>query len=358
MPPSKIRPKQEAGRPTPPGLLQPKPAPDKPAGPSPADTVISAAGEERTVTERARAMPALQRSMGTARVNRMLGEASEAPALQAKPRSYRGKSQIDYDRLIADRRLQIGVAIGAEVAGEYPALLSWLAAEGFVQQSAGAPGAPELWSKTITFTLKRRGKPRRVAVLVEISVVHEGTPDATAEFGRFLTDKEITIYSGHARYGTGPDFDAEKSPAENFVIGVNSALHRAGRLKNGYSKEMRDQLRGRANDLEALSKAGKFSARTYQLWFFNACTSLHYLDEIRGGLVTVKKRGKHTKKSRVDLRFVGTRRSVSADALPFLIGLLNQESLAQLLARMDKEEARFAPPPDKPTKQAPPYLAD
>ncbi len=39
------------------------------------------------------------------------------------------------------------------------------------------------------------------------------------------------MYLGHARYGTGPDFDDKKDAVENFVIGVGSALHRNGVIK-------------------------------------------------------------------------------------------------------------------------------
>ena len=39
------------------------------------------------------------------------------------------------------------------------------------------------------------------------------------------------------------------------------------------------------NDLEEMSKTGKFDKEKYRVWFFGACTSLAYFDELRGGIL-------------------------------------------------------------------------
>ena len=88
-----------------------------------------------------------------------------------------------------------------------------------------------------------------------------------------------------------------------------------------------------------LTQAGEFDNDKYQVWFFNACTTLHYMDEVRGGLVgEVEPNGSVTAKSNVDLRFVGTKTTIYTDALPFIQGLLLQEDMTALLARMEAAE--------------------
>ena len=58
---------------------------------------------------------------------------------------------------------------------------------------------------------------------------HARAPARRGSTAQALADSEVTLYAGHARRGIGPDFDADTSPAENFVIGVASALHASGR---------------------------------------------------------------------------------------------------------------------------------
>ena len=145
-----------------------------------------------------------------------------------------------------------------------------------------------------------------------------------------LSEKEVVIYSGHARYGSGPDFDSKKSMKENFVIGVNSALHEAGDLEPSKNKSFNKKLEGMGNDLQRMSEAGKFDPDKYQIWFMNACISYHYLDEIRGGLVKGKDRS--------NLRYVGTTKDIFGDAIPMLAGLLKQKSMRVLLRIMNRSD--------------------
>lgn len=41
----------------------------------------------------------------------------------------------------------------------------------------------------------------------------------------------------------------------------------------------------KVNDLEEMSRSGRFDPERYRVWFFNACTTLAYMDELRGGIL-------------------------------------------------------------------------
>ena len=264
-----------------------------------------------------------------------------------KPKIHRGG--ISYRRLLADKKLEIGVAIGYPFLDEYKRLTAYLKKMRFSRIGHSLletyrilfgvlfpisgnflDKGVERWKRTKRFLLK--GK-RKIDVDIIIDIINHKSKDPKKHFAEFLSSKEIAVYSGHARYGTGPDFDSKKSVKENFIIGVNSALHKTGKLTKGSKPKVNRALVGRANDLEAMSKAGRFDPKLYQIWFFNACTTIHYLDEIRGGLVKGK--------NRTNLRVVGTTRPISIDALLFIDGILKQQSMSQILRRLNKAESAY-----------------
>lgn len=233
-----------------------------------------------------------------------------------------GDKGIDYARLFADKKLEIGVAIGDEFDNEARAVIALLKQEGF-KLSTQTP------SKN-TYTAKRNYQTPgdnsagtiEIEVIVDVTWSSKSKPKDT--YGDFLGNKEISIYSGHARYGTGPDFDAKDKTAGNFKIG------------KGYNSHMNDILKNNSNDLKAMSKQGEFDLKSYQVWFFNACSSNQYLDEIRKGHVTDKS-GKNNK-SRKNLRFMGTKHSIESDPLPILKGVLNMKTMDEIIASMNKYE--------------------
>lgn len=96
-------------------------------------------------------------------------------------------------------------------------------------------------------------------------------------FAKGFAKDELVLYGGHARYGSGPDFDARESAAGNFVLGVNAAGHRTGALQPSYDAQMREILKDSKNDLE-----GTKMTNDYQLMFFSGCSTKDYLDELRG----------------------------------------------------------------------------
>jgi hypothetical protein len=248
-----------------------------------------------------------------------------------------GAKGIDYTRLFKDKKLEVGIAIGDQFQSEFTAIVSLLETEGKKLKNFSSTGSAG--SKVIKFTkdfpVQGDNTASPVPIDVEFNIVSAESATPKKSYTEFLSQKEIVIYSGHAKYGTGPDFDEEKSVKENFIIGVNSALHKAGKLTAGYNAHMNKILEGYGNDLEAMSKAGKIDPDKYQVWFFNACSSINYLDEVRQGLVTDKS-GKI--KSKANLRFVGTRHSVSSDALKIVDAILKMKTMDQIISIMDINE--------------------
>lgn len=78
-------------------------------------------------------------------------------------------------------------------------------------------------------------------------------------FKKALEQDDAVLYTGHARAGTGPDFDAHDSQAGNYVMG------------QGYSAEYNKEIKGADNQLDKT----KFSKK-YQLLNFWGCTTENY----------------------------------------------------------------------------------
>ena len=248
------------------------------------------------------------------------GEGFNAAAMQAldKRAPAPGKLEqhyLDYGRLFADNRLDVTLALGyTEELSHIKDLESartWMRGRKMQMTSggpaagAGAPGTgnsegdtdaqkqnpisvPETWEGKFSVTYPdATGARISKDITVSIRLVPPGT-GGKAAFAKGLNESELTIYAGHARRGVGPDFDRDKSPYENFVIGVNSALHKAGRLVAPTAVEQSHYVIGKKNDLETMKAAGTWDREKYRVWFFEACSSIAYVDELRGGLLPEK----------------------------------------------------------------------
>jgi hypothetical protein len=212
----------------------------------------------------------------------------------------RHEHTVDYDRLLADGRLDVTVGIGATdekiwretrprhyEQTERPTedlmaerFRTWLQGQGFELELLGWAGN-EYWkgTRTITWTdSSGTEQSREVAIWINLIVPGAG---AAREFGQGLSQDEITIYTGHARYGSGPDFDEKASPAENFRIGIDRALQAAGRRTRVEEARRHGVAIDQEHDLLDMVNSGDFDPNRYRVLFLKACTSLAYLDEIR-----------------------------------------------------------------------------
>ena len=208
-----------------------------------------------------------------------------------------------------------------------------LAARGF-EAAPPEAGQPELFRlrREVTYP-NRTGNRTTREVIVRVKLITPGE-GAAAQYGQALAESEIATYNGHARRGIGPDFDPDKSAKENFIIGVGSALHAAGRAIETSKVEQSHYVLDHENDLEQMTKSGKFDKEKYRIWFFGACTSLAYFDEIRGGLLP-----ESVDRSNLDL--LGTRHenpklASIPETLALLDGILASQTIEQIGAAMEK----------------------
>jgi peptidoglycan hydrolase-like protein with peptidoglycan-binding domain len=270
---------------------------------------------------------------------------------------------LDYGRLFEDGKLDVTLSIGYDEAQTHFADLdearAWMARMKLVKTSpaaapapeaappadgegAGAPApdpnadtrkgisTPEVYQGTRTVTYPdATGARVTKTIAVTITIVPPGTGGKQA-FAKGLDQSEVSLYSGHARRGIGPDFDKDKSPYENFVIGVGSALHKQGRAQAAGAVAESHYVIAKKNDLEAMKD--RWDPERYRVWFFNACSSIAYMDELRGGLLP-EKMDRHS----LDLFGTNTEVPIAAGLAPVfanLEGILEGRTMEEIVRRM------------------------
>jgi peptidoglycan hydrolase-like protein with peptidoglycan-binding domain len=272
---------------------------------------------------------------------------------------------LDYARLFADGKLDVTLAVGYDETQTHfrdlDSARTWMTAQKLKKDAPPAPepkppapGEPDIitgadtkppdanestrkglsvaetWkgSRSVTYP-DATGNRVTKDIAVSITLVPPGTGAKNA-FAKGLNDSEVTLYSGHARRGIGPDFDKDKSPYENFIVGVGSALHKAGRVTAAGAAAESHYVIDKKNDLEAMR--ANWDAEKYRVWMFNACSSIAYFDELRGGLLP-EKMDTH------NLDLFGTNQAVpiAAGLAPIfanLEGILNAETMEQIVRNM------------------------
>lgn len=282
----------------------------------------------------------------------ILDRVAPAPGIQQQ-------HTVDYDRLLADGRLDVTVALGATdetvrretSAGnteptsrpvedlEAERFRTWMTSEGFALELFGMAGN-EYWKTTRTISWTgAEGTQHRREVDIWINLIVPAAGAAWA-FRQGLSNDEITIYFGHARYGSGPDFDDKDEAAENFRIGIDRAMAAAGRRTRVDVARRHHVAIDEEHDLMEMVNSGNFDADRYRVLFFNACTSLAYLDEIReqiGGtqnvdvVATRRPSMFTTRESRVAV----------TEVQRFLTGILTAESVESVIAGLDEAQRQM-----------------
>ncbi|HEY4228048.1 MAG TPA: hypothetical protein VGM49_06900 [Candidatus Limnocylindrales bacterium] len=265
---------------------------------------------------------------------RALGELDQTAPMPGKVEEH----YFDYERLFDDGYLDVTLAVGFDEGdlhahiGMLADARAWMKARGFtaMPQDQGKPEEFRL-RRDVTYPTKAGNRTTR-EVIVRISLIPPGTGSKDL-YAKGLKESEIAIYNGHARRGVGPDFDSDKSPTENFVIGVASALHAAGRAIPPTKVEQSHYVFEKKNDLEAMTKSGAFDKEKYRIWLFEACTTIAYFDELRGGILP-------DPVDRSNLDLMGTRKPAPlvtemASSLAMLDGILAGKTIEQVTAAMD-----------------------
>lgn len=174
------------------------------------------------------------------------------------------------------------------------------------------------------------GRGRTDDVVVRLITPSAGGATARASFERAMQQDEMVIYSGHARYGTGPDFDHKtNSGAGNFVIdGRGNRTHDPApqSLRSTIGASTRSDLRGLA------------SRPDYQLLVFNACSTEEYLHNLRNPTVF----GRDMANTDIITTTIPTRIATNVDhTFGFLDGVLARQSTNQIVNGQSQVEVDF-----------------
>ncbi len=179
----------------------------------------------------------------------------------------------EYDKMFKDGVLNTTIGIGYDEDGNDIAqrkeIVEGLTTRGFESLDVANKSDADLQKlgldpKTIdrdatyyTKTFDNDGKDVRALV----KLVDRNSTNPKKQFGDGMENSELVIYSGHARYGSGPDFDDIKSSKGNYVIGQP---YEQGHVTLG------------SNDL----KKAKMTDG-YQMMMFDGCTTKNYVDDLR-----------------------------------------------------------------------------
>ncbi len=245
----------------------------------------------------------------------------------------------EYDRLFADGRLDTTFAVGFDEDGWHERAAHEIQAElrrdGYQPLDVDSLGAEDRqrygldgdrFDPESTYFAKTFQDP---ATGQDIdSVVRLITPSDTARarFEQALETDEVVQYVGHARYGTGPDFDDRGNGDGNFVINRNSARAPA---------DLRQSLRGQPDGLAQVS-----GGPDYQLLVMNGCTTEDYIDDLRSD--------RFAGRDRDNTDIVMSRRPLYWNALgkgtvAFLDALTRRESVPGLLREHNEFQQRVRP---------------
>jgi len=207
----------------------------------------------------------------------------------APPPGSKAVNYPEYDQMLADGVLDVTLGLGFDEDGsdlsERLKILGGLASRGFEKLDLATLDDAALRKKGLdpakidrkgtyyTKEFEQNGKK----ALALVKYIDRDTASHKDRFAQGFATSDLVLYGGHARYGSGPDFDTKESTAGNFVLGVNAEGHRNGTLTQSYDEHMRQILKDAPNDLERTKLTD-----AYQMMFFSGCSTRMYLDELRG----------------------------------------------------------------------------
>jgi len=174
------------------------------------------------------------------------------------------------------------------------------------------PGAldREILYFTKTIHSVTTGAPVDVTVKL-LAAEHNGRDGARRRdlFREALEEDDAVLYTGHARAGTGPDFDAHASSAGNYVMG------------DGYNAHYNEEIDGAENQLAQTDFDERY--QIYQLW---GCTTENYWQHVQPRL---QERGEDGQRLESHKDIVTTNASIPTarglfGTLAFLHGLLSE----------------------------------
>ncbi len=290
------------------------------------------------------AVERFQRETGLGVDGAVGGETLGALAATAPPPGHQLERRAEYDRLYRDGRLDVTIALGYDEHGTEPAterqVLSGLRAQGYrpldVAHLSSADRqrlglTDDRYDPNARYFCRTFQDPQTghdVQAVVRLITPGSDGAQARRSFEQALRQDEVVFYGGHARYGTGPDFDDINSGAGNFVVDPHGNRH-ADTPPAG----LRDSIRGRRSDLGASSDRPE-----YQLLAFNACTTEEYLHNLRDPGTF----GRTQQDTDIITTTMPTRLGTTGQhALRFLEGVTSRESNNTMLGAMNSDEQAY-----------------
>lgn len=296
--------------------------------------------------ETALAVQRFQREMGLGVDGAVGAETLGAITASAPPPGHHIERSADYGRLFADGRLDIALAVGYDEHGgharEQREILSGLRRDGWRPLDYSRLSADERRRYGLTanrydpnaryFTRQIEDPNTGRNVDAVIRLVTPGADGRTTRrsFEQALEQDEVVYYSGHARYGTGPDFDDKTSSGEgNFVIDPHGN-YRGHAPPAG----LRSTIRGRRSDLTRMR-----NRPDYQVLVFAGCTTENYLHNLRNPQVF----GRNHEDTDIITTTLPTYVATGgAHALRFVQGVTQGESNNEMLGAMSGHESAYS----------------
>ena len=187
----------------------------------------------------------------------------------------------EYGKLFADGKLNTTIAVGFDEGNSHKdqtkEVIGGLSKRGYTEldpntaatdkamgdrfKAAGIDPATAKADGVQYFTKTFQYNAKDVTSVVKL--ITPDTPQAKDKFAKAMGESEMVIYSGHGRYGSGPDFDPINSAKGNYVIGKP---YEAGHVA----------LNRGPTDLQKTAMT-----KDYQLMLFDGCTTNYYLDDLR-----------------------------------------------------------------------------
>jgi peptidoglycan hydrolase-like protein with peptidoglycan-binding domain len=157
---------------------------------------------------------------------------------------------------------------------------------------------------------------------VIVCVITYKDPGVREAFLEAMQASDVSLYTGHGRYGSGPDFDPEEKGSGNIFINPRPTVKGRG------TAHMYQQL-GKQKLDQPLTKIA--FDKKYKIWFFDGCNTKHYMLPIRK-LAKVDPNTTDVFGWGQEVGVVTT----GEDVLSFINGLIAQQSAQQLIDNLNK----------------------
>lgn len=291
------------------------------------------------------AVQRFQREMGLGIDGAVGAETLGAMSASAPPPGHQIERSADYGRLFADGRLDIAVAVGYDEGGGHARkqreILSGLRRDGWRPLDYSRLSADERRRYGLTanrydpnaqYFTRRVQDPntgREADAVIRLVTPGSDGRASRRSFEQALEQDEVVYYTGHARYGTGPDFDDKTSRGDgNFVIDPHGN-YRGSRPPAG----LRATIRGRRSDLTRMR-----NRPDYQVLCFAGCTTENYLPNLRNPQLF----GRNHDDTDIITTTLPTKVATGAThALRFIQGVTTGESNNTMLGAMSGNESAY-----------------